>query len=125
MRPIPSRRPLRRLFGLVALVLLFGSAVQFMQRKPPARLEPRVAAAVRPGDIRMIASVGCVYCGAARAWFADNQLPFSECLIERDTACAAAYDTLRAPGTPVLLVRGQRIVGFDPKAVAKVLTETS
>ena len=48
-------------------------------------------------------------------------MPFTECLIERDAACATNYRALLAPGTPVLLVRGERLVGFDPQAVAAAL----
>ena len=73
----------------------------------------------------MIASIGCVYCRAARAWFTDNRLPFSECLIEHDADCASLYQTLRAPGTPILLVRGRPIVGFDPQAIADALAQPS
>jgi hypothetical protein len=39
---------------------------------------------------------------------------FSECSIERDADCRAAFERLRAPGTPVFLVRGQVELGFNP-----------
>ena len=52
----------------------------------------------------------------------DWRVPFTECLIERDSRCAAAYTALMAPGTPVLLVRGQRLVGFNAQAVAGALS---
>ena len=70
----------------------------------------------------MISSVTCSYCERARAWFTEHRVPFTECLIERDSRCAATYSALMAPGTPVLLVRGQRLVGFNVQAVAEVLS---
>ena len=81
----------------------------------------QVAAAAKPGDIHMIASVTCVYCAAARAWFDENRVSFTECLIERDADCAAKYNALMAPGTPVMLVRGKRLLGFSAQAIADAL----
>lgn len=46
-----------------------------------------------------------------------QRVSFSECFIEQDADCAARYRALMAPGTPVLLVRGQAQIGFDPKQV--------
>jgi arsenate reductase-like glutaredoxin family protein len=69
----------------------------------------------------MISSYTCVYCAQARAWFAEHSVPFSECSIERDTACAARFAALLSPGTPVLLVRGRPQVGFSPQRVAEAL----
>lgn len=111
----------RSLLALVALVLGAAVAMQAATKWSRERLGAEVAAAARPGDIQMIGSVTCVYCAAARAWFDENRVPFSECLIERDVACAERYHALMAPGTPVLLVRGRRLVGFSAQAVADAL----
>ena len=115
---------LRSVLVLAALVLGAFAAMQGLQAWSRARLGPQVAAAAKPGDIFMIASVSCVYCAAARAWFDANRVPFTECLIERDARCAAHYSALMAPGTPVLLVRGQRLLGFNAQAVADALAGT-
>ena len=40
---------------------------------------------------------------------------------EARSACAEAYRRLTAPGTPTLLVRGERQVGFSAKRVAQAL----
>ena len=111
----------RSLLVLGLIVLVVAAGMQGMSRWTAARLGPHVAALAKPGDIQMIASVTCVYCAAARAWFNENHVPFSECEIERDTQCAAAYNALMAPGTPVLVVRGQRLLGFNAQAVADAL----
>jgi glutaredoxin len=107
--------------GLAALVAAVALGMQGFARWSQHRLGEQVAATARPGDIRMIGSVTCVYCAAARAWFTENRVPFDECLVERDTACAATYRALNAPGTPVMLVRGQRLIGFDARAIARAL----
>ena len=109
------------MLGLVAAVVIGVAAMQGFAWWSRERLGAQVAAAARPGDIQMIGSVTCVYCAAARAWFTEHRVPFSECLIERDAPCAAAYNALMAPGTPVLLVRGKRLLGFDTRAIADAL----
>ena len=113
--------PHRRILVLVLIVLGVATGMQVLNRWTTTRLGPQVAALAKPGDILMIASVTCVYCAAARAWFKANHVPFSECEIERDAQCAAAYNALMAPGTPVLVVRGQRLLGFNAQAVADAL----
>ena len=121
LEQLPRRAPLRSLLGLALLVLVVGALMQGVGEWSRTRLGQQVAADARPGDIHMIASVTCVYCAEARAWFQQNRVPFTECLIERDANCAAQYNALLAPGTPVLLVRGKRLVGFSAQAVADAL----
>jgi glutaredoxin len=75
----------------------------------------------RPGDIRMLSSVSCIFCMKARQYMTEHRIPFEECLIERDAACLADYKRLGASGTPTLLVRGQRQLGFDPLRVTAAL----
>ena len=123
---MPDREPvvrsaLRSLLGLAALVVVAGIAMQGFAWWSRERLGAQVAASAGPGDIHMLASVTCVYCAEARAWFNANRVPFTECLIERDAQCAAKYNALMAPGTPVMLVRGKRLVGFSAQAVADAL----
>lgn len=117
----PGATSVRSLGVLIALVLAVVAVVQGYGAWSQARLGTRVAEAARPGDIHMIASETCVYCAAARGWFESNHVVFTECTIERDAACAESYAALSAPGTPVLLVRGRRLMGFNASAIAAVL----
>ena len=111
----------RPLLGLILLVAVAAGAMQAFGWWSRERLGAQVAAQARPGDIQMIGSVTCVYCAQARAWFTEHRVPFTECLIERHPACAARYNALLAPGTPVMFVRGKRLLGFSAPAVADAL----
>lgn len=82
----------------------------------------RLATLARPGDIRMISSETCGWCLAARRWMTQEGIPFDECFIEREARCLADYEALGAQGTPTLVVRGQRIVGFDRAGIAEALS---
>ena len=84
-----------------------------------------VAALARPGDVRMLSSTTCGYCKMARQWMQQHGVAFSECFIETDTACAAQFDAARAPGTPLLMVRGQPQVGFDAQRVLGTLSRAA
>ena len=107
-------RPL--LIALAAWVVL-QSWQSYSDRKAGVAL----AALAKPGDIVMLSSETCAYCKSASRYMTEHQIPFRECFIETDAACAESYRAQQAPGTPTLLVRGQRLVGFDPERIAKVL----
>ena len=112
----------RSLWALVLLVLAVASASQWWGAQREARLGSLLAALARPGDIQMLSSTTCAYCAAARAWMAEHQVAFSECFIETDRECAFRFEAVRGQGTPVLLVRGQVMLGFDAERVARALS---
>ena len=110
----PSRRSI---LGLLLLVSSIFAASQWWAARQQSALGQQLAALARPGDIRMLSSTTCPYCKAARRWMDEHSVAYSECFIEEDAACAAAFQAARAPGTPVLLVRGKPMLGFDPQRV--------
>ncbi len=112
---------LRSGLSLLAVVLVVWGASEAWRAWFAGRLGRDVAALAQPGDIQMISSDTCVFCAQARTWFNANEVPFTECSIERDEACAARFRVLLSPGTPVLLVRGQAQVGFSPQRVVQAL----
>jgi glutaredoxin len=111
----------RSLLVLGVLVLAATAASEWWASRAEARLGQQVAALARSGDIRMLASETCGICVVARRWFNEHQVPFAECLIERDAACKAEFDAMRAVGTPVMVVRGQPQLGFNPERLRAAL----
>jgi glutaredoxin len=112
---------LRRFASLALLLLAVWGGTQGLQLWSARQLGSEAASHAKPGDIQMISSVTCVYCAKARAWFTEQKIPFAECFVERDDACAAQYRALLAPGTPVIVVRGQPQVGFSTQRVVAAL----
>ncbi len=112
----------RSLFGLLVLIVAVGAAQQWWANRHASAIGAEVAALARPGDIHMLSSDTCAVCVAARAWFTVNRIAFSECSIERDAACRADFEATRAPGTPVVVVRGRPQVGFSPERLRLALT---
>jgi glutaredoxin len=115
----------RRFATLAIIVAIVWGGVQWFGVWQAHRLGAQVAREAKSGDIVMVSSVICPYCKAAREWFTEHKVVFSECFIETEPACAAAYNALQAPGTPVLVVRGQRQRGFDAQRVAAALTASA
>lgn len=106
---------------LALLLAAVWGGMSWWRAAQAERLGAEVARSARAGDIRMISSEHCGYCREARAWFTAHRVPFEECFVERDAACAEAYGLLQAPGTPVLLVREARLLGFAPQRIALAL----
>ena len=111
----------RSLFGLVVLVLAFSGGSQWWQGRQDRQRGQQLAALAQPGDIHMLASQYCSICWVARAWFTDHKVAYTECMIETDAACRQMFDKYGAPGTPVMVVRGQPQLGFDPSRLQAAL----
>ena len=114
----------RALFSLIGVVLATSASVQAWHGWRQVRLGEQIAAAARPGDIRILSSDTCEACVWARDWLQRHDVHFTECSIERDAACARDFAASRSPGTPVVLVRGRAQVGFDPRDVLAALLNT-
>jgi glutaredoxin len=114
---------LRRIAPLALLVAAGWLGVQLIQSFGSERIGREMASNAKPGDIVMLSSETCENCKHARAWFKEHRVAFGECFIERDAACRAAFDALQSPGTPTLVVRGQRQIGFSPERVAQTLRQ--
>jgi glutaredoxin len=114
----PSKRSL---LGLLALILAVGFASQWWAQRHTRSIGEQVAALAQPGDVRMLSSEFCPSCMVARRWFTEQKVAFDECYIERDPACMAEFQARQAPGTPVIIVRGQPQLGFLPERVLAAL----
>jgi glutaredoxin len=114
---MPGPRWIRVLLITAAAYVLLVT----IQSRTDQQAGAALAALAKPGDIVMLSSQTCRYCDRARDWFTEHRVPFSECFIEKDAACADSYRAQQAPGTPTLLVRGERQVGFDPGRITQAL----
>jgi len=111
----------RALVTLVFIVLVAGAFGTWWWLRSQQQLGAEVARLAVAGDIRMIASQDCAICHVAREWFTQHGVAFSECLIERDAQCRADFEALQAQGTPVIVVRGQPMMGFEPFRLREAL----
>lgn len=112
---------LRSWLSLGLVVAAAAGAQQWSAASYHADLGAEVAALAPAGSVHMMVSDNCGICDVARRWFQRHGVAFSECSIERDSACRTAFEATRAPGTPVLVVKGRTLVGFAPERVRAAL----
>ena len=115
------KHTLRRIAPVALLALAAWTGMQLLHSFGSERIAREMAQSAKDGDIMMLSSVTCVYCKQARAYFKEHKIAFGECFIEQDKACAAAYAAMQSPGTPTLVVKGQRQVGFSAERVVQRL----
>ena len=108
---------------IIALVLSAGVAAQWWLHAQRAEVGSTVAALAEPGDLHMYSSDTCGICVEARRWLQHHEVAFTECSIERDPDCGERFDAMRAFATPVIVVRGQPTLGFDPERLLTHLQE--
>jgi glutaredoxin len=109
--------------GLIGLVLAVSAASQWWAHRDEQQMGRQLASLAQPGDIQLVSSETCTYCAQARAWMNEQHVAFAECFIERDAACAARYRSSMMNGTPVVVVRGQAQLGFNPQRIAQTLRQ--
>ena len=63
----------------------------------------------------------CPHCHQARAWLLQRKLRFRDLDIERNARAFKEFQRLGARGVPVLVIDGQRVDGFDPKRLQRLL----
>ena len=83
--------------------------------------EPVVLRHGNPPDILMLGTQSCKYCEVARAFFATHDLPYVEHDIEASEKHLQMFYLLGGKGTPLVIINGQVIHGFDETAMRRAL----
>jgi glutaredoxin len=109
---------------LVKIVLFVAAGwgiTQFIQSKRGAPAEyamseesvderlRQAAVGATPNDLILYSAEWCGYCKAAKATFAANNIPYTNCDAETDPRCAREYADLQGNGFPLFVVRGKRL----------------
>jgi mycoredoxin len=81
------------------------------------------AAAAQSVDVIMYATKTCGYCAKARAYFKRHGVAFQERDIETSAQAQKEWKSLGGAGTPMILVDGERIYGFNQTALDAALAK--
>jgi glutaredoxin len=114
-----------QLLFLFVMLIGISTASSWWVRHKQEVAGGQAAALARAGDIQMFSSVTCGVCIEARQWFQQNQIAFNECLIEKDAACRSTFERSGAVGTPLIVVRGRALTGFNRALVLSALQSAS
>ena len=109
-----SQPSTRSLLGLLLVLLLAWGAREWLAHRQTAQQGQALRQVVKADDIVVYTTDTCPYCAQARAWLNGQGLPWRECNVEHSEQCRADYESRGAPGVPMLKVRGQWQLGFDP-----------
>lgn len=119
----PARAPSesrRSLLWFIAVILLISAGTQWWGWRQEQQVGRDIASLARDGDIVML-STDCNYCEQARSYLKSFAIRYTECSIDKDSACAAQHAALKLKGMPVVLVRGEPFEGFMPMKVLERL----
>jgi glutaredoxin len=117
----PSPRLRGSLWSLAVIVALVWGGSLALNWWRNDRATRTLQSLARPGDILMLTTATCPYCAKARAWMSARSVPWQECDVERDERCARVYQAQGTPGVPLMNVKGQWRLGFDPLWVSDAI----
>jgi len=65
----------------------------------------------------------CPACLGAEAWFRQQGIRFAEFNIEHNARARSVFERLGGRGTPLILVGGQPMTGFDPDVFRRLMRQ--
>lgn len=75
-------------------------------------------------EVVLYSTSWCGYCAKTRAYFAENQIPYTDLDIEQSEIAHSEFKRLGGVGVPLVVVNnGRPIRGYDPKAIRQALTQ--
>ncbi len=83
--------------------------------------EPITLTRANPPEIVMFGTQSCKYCHLAKQFFAKHNLPFTEHDIELSDKHRDLFYMMGGRGTPLLIVNGDIIHGFDESLIRAAL----
>lgn len=107
-------------FIIIGLFLLVYIAVGQLSSRGPSD-SPVVLTKADPPKILMFGSQTCQYCKTARTFFEQHKLPYIEKDIDIDTDARRVFDLMNGRGTPLLIINGQTIHGYDENLIRNAL----
>lgn len=72
--------------------------------------------------VKIYTQDGCGYCQEAKAYLNKKHVQYSECNL-KNSQCLREFNNLNGDGTPLILINGTRIDGYDPQAIDKALSK--
>ena len=65
----------------------------------------------------------CTYCAAAKRFLVEKQVPYTEFNLDHSDKARQVFGMLGGRGVPPIIVGEQRLVGYDPGRLGRVLSE--
>lgn len=108
-----------------ALILLLFSWMPLASAEMAEQVDGNGVSYFHPGqpapEVVMYAVPGCGYCRQARQYFAEQDIDYVEYNIDASSRHRKEYRRLGGRGTPLILIDGRKIRGFDRRAIEAAL----
>lgn len=103
--------------SLYLCMLVFGLSLGYVTPQLVAWMAPATSLGMdestASADVVMYASAGCQFCAQARAYLRSRHIPFEERDITQPGKARDRFRALGGKGTPLLLVGGRKLTGFN------------
>ena len=105
------------------IILLFFASYLIVAKFSSDTLSnsPVVLSKANPPEILMFGTQSCKYCKLARQFFDKHQLPYTEHDIDTSDKHREMFYLMGGKGTPLIIVNGQVIHGFDERYIRENL----
>jgi len=113
----------RKTFLFLALILFV--IYSFSQLSNQQSNEAVVFNKESPPKILMLSTQSCRYCKQARQFFKQHELPYTELDIETSDKNMQMFQLLGGRGTPLIVIDGQSLHGFDERSVRRAIKESN
>lgn len=111
---------------LIAVVVAGIALISLVRHWSPAQATSGgVAMQTADGQklVALFTTDSCTYCAAAKRFLAEKQVPYTEFNLDHSDKARQVFGMLGGRGVPLIIVGEQRLVGFDPGMLARVLSE--
>jgi glutaredoxin len=128
MKADPSGKQISTRKGvlLIAVVVAGIALINLVRHWSPAQATSRGVAMQTADGQRLVAvftTDSCTYCAAAKRFLAEKQVPYTEFNLDHSDKARQVFGMLNGRGVPLIIVGEQRLVGFDPGMLGRVLSE--
>ena len=108
---------------VIALILFFIYAASQLSNKESS--EALVFNKTKPPKILMLGTQTCVYCKKARRFFKQHEVPYTELDIDVSDKNMRMFQLLGGRGTPLIVIDGQAIQGFDEYSIRHAIKSST
>ncbi len=127
MKTEPSKKQISTHKGLllIAIVIAGITAVNLVRHWSQSAASDGFAVQTADGQkaVAIFTTDSCTYCAAAKRFLADKNVPYTEFNLDHSEKARQVFGMLNGRGVPLILVGKQRLNGYDPGTLSKMLVK--
>jgi glutaredoxin len=117
-KQISTRKGVLLMALVIAAITLVSLVRHWAQNEAQANPEDWT-----PQTVAIFTNDSCTYCAAAKRFLADKNVPYTEFNLDHSEKARQVFGMLNGRGVPLILVGKQRLNGYDPGTLSKMLVK--